>query len=214
MPIYLDPRVIEGSLQPLDNDAKHNSIVLTINGLELSVLENRLKTMVEELKNLSVDFNTSQCDLEHSLTQHFHPLQFGGWACECPHTYFCSSGQTRSVMIQILTSTFSHFYLHSQLRIICLSFSPPHQPHQSFNLLTSNPTKDDSKHECIQTKAATTEVQGRLLKKPQYPLHPSCENFAFPQAPSPSMPLFYYISPTLTQHLYPLWYMPPMPYDP
>jgi hypothetical protein len=50
MPIYLDPRVIEGSLLSLDNDIKHDSIISTMNGLELSILENRLKTMVEEFK--------------------------------------------------------------------------------------------------------------------------------------------------------------------
>jgi hypothetical protein len=51
MPIYLDPRVIEGSLYSLDNDIKHSSIISTMNGLELSVLENRMKTTVEELKS-------------------------------------------------------------------------------------------------------------------------------------------------------------------
>jgi hypothetical protein len=95
MPIYLDPRVIEGSLYSLGNDTKHNSIMSTMNGLELSVLENRLKTTVEELKNLSVELNTCKCDLKHSLTQHLHPQQFGGQACECPHTYYYSSGWSR-----------------------------------------------------------------------------------------------------------------------
>jgi CheY-specific phosphatase CheX len=78
MPIYLDPRVIEGSLLSLDNDIKHHLIVSMMNGLELSVLENHLKTTIEELKNLSVEFNTFKRDLELSLTQHFHPQQFGG----------------------------------------------------------------------------------------------------------------------------------------
>jgi archaellum component FlaC len=71
--IYLDPRVIEGSLYSLDNNTKYNLIMSTMNGLELSVLENRLKTTVEELQNLSVKFNTFKHDLEHSLTQHLHP---------------------------------------------------------------------------------------------------------------------------------------------
>jgi hypothetical protein len=92
MPIYLDPRVIEGSLLSLDNDIKHDSIISTMNGLELSILENRLKTTVEKLKNLLVTFNTLKHDFEHSLTQHVHPQQFGGQSCKCPHTYFCSGG--------------------------------------------------------------------------------------------------------------------------
>jgi archaellum component FlaC len=78
MPIYLDPRVIEGSLHSLDNDIKHHSITATMNGLELSVLEHRVKDTIEELKNLSVDFNTFKHDLEHSLTQHLHPQQLSG----------------------------------------------------------------------------------------------------------------------------------------
>jgi archaellum component FlaC len=78
MPIYLDPRVIEGSLYSLNNDMKHHLITATMDGLEVSVLEHRLKDTVEELKNLSVNFNTFKRDLEHSLTQHLHPQQFGG----------------------------------------------------------------------------------------------------------------------------------------
>jgi hypothetical protein len=95
----LDPRVIEGSLLSLDNDIRHHSIISTMNGLEHSVLENRLKTTVEDLKNLSVEFNTFKRDLEHSLMQHPHPQQFGGRACECPHTYYCSSGQVQSTLV-------------------------------------------------------------------------------------------------------------------
>jgi hypothetical protein len=78
MPIYLDPRVIEGSLYSLDNDMKHHSITATMNGLEVSVLEHRLKDTIEELKNLSVSFTTFKNNLEHSLIQHLHPQQFGG----------------------------------------------------------------------------------------------------------------------------------------
>jgi hypothetical protein len=93
MLIYLDPRVIEGTLLSLDNYIRHHTIVSTMNGLEHSVLENRLKTTVEELKNLSVKFNTFKHNLEHSLTQHLHPQQLSGQPCECPHAYFCSGGQ-------------------------------------------------------------------------------------------------------------------------
>jgi hypothetical protein len=95
MPIYLDPRVIEGSLYSLDNDIKHHFITSTMNGLEVSVLEHRLKDTIMELKNLSVEFNTFKNNLEHSLMQHFHPRQVGGRVCECPHTYFCSGGRYR-----------------------------------------------------------------------------------------------------------------------
>jgi hypothetical protein len=49
-----------------------------MNGLEVSVLEHRVKDTMEELKKLSVDFHTFKLDLEHSLTQHLHPQQFSG----------------------------------------------------------------------------------------------------------------------------------------
>jgi CheY-specific phosphatase CheX len=78
MPIYLDPRVIEGSLYSLNDDIRHNSITTLMNGMEVSVLEHRLKDTIEELKNLSVNFNSFKNDLEHSLTQHLNPQQFGG----------------------------------------------------------------------------------------------------------------------------------------
>jgi hypothetical protein len=96
MPIYLDPRVIEGSLHALNDDIKHHCITTLMNGMEVSVLEHRLKDTIEELKNLSVNFNSFKNDLEHSLTQPLHPQQFGGQSCECPHSYFCSGGQYRS----------------------------------------------------------------------------------------------------------------------
>jgi hypothetical protein len=99
MPIYLDPRVIEGSLLSLDNNIRHHFIVSTMNGLEHSILENRLKMMVEELKNLSVEFNTFKHNLEHSLTQHLHPQQFSGRSYECPNAYFCSGGRYRLSLI-------------------------------------------------------------------------------------------------------------------
>jgi hypothetical protein len=70
MPIYLDPRVIEGSLYTLDSNVKQHSITTLINGMEVAVLEHRLQDMVKEMKNLSVAFNTFKNDMEHSLTQH------------------------------------------------------------------------------------------------------------------------------------------------
>jgi hypothetical protein len=79
-------------LYSLDNDIKHHFITSMMNGLEVLVLEHRLKDTIMELKNLSVNFNTFKNDLEHSLTQHLHPQQFGGRVCECPHAYFCSGG--------------------------------------------------------------------------------------------------------------------------
>jgi hypothetical protein len=96
MPIYLDPRVIEGSLHTLNDDIKHHCITMLMNGMEVSVLEHRLKDTIEELKNLSVSFNSFKNDLKHSLTQHLHPQQFSGRSCECPHSYFCSGGRYRS----------------------------------------------------------------------------------------------------------------------
>jgi CheY-specific phosphatase CheX len=73
MPIYLDPRVIEGSLHSLNDNIKHHCIATLMNGMEVAVMEHRLKDMIEELKNLSVNFNSFKNDLEHSLTQHLHP---------------------------------------------------------------------------------------------------------------------------------------------
>jgi hypothetical protein len=93
MPIYLDPRVIEGSLHSLNDDIKHHCITTLMNGMEVVVLEHRLKDTIEELKNLSVNFNSFKNDLKHSLTQHLHPQQFSGRVCECPHSYFGSGGQ-------------------------------------------------------------------------------------------------------------------------
>jgi hypothetical protein len=58
-------------------------------------MEHRLKDTIEDLKNLSVKFNTFKCNLKHSLTQHLHPQQFSGRVCECLHAYFCSGGQYR-----------------------------------------------------------------------------------------------------------------------
>jgi hypothetical protein len=55
----------------------------------LLVLENGFKVMQEEFKKLSVEFETLQLSLEHFVTQHLHPQQSGGRACECPHAYFC-----------------------------------------------------------------------------------------------------------------------------
>jgi hypothetical protein len=92
MSIYLDPRVIEGSLYSLNNNIKHHFITSTMNSLEVSVLEHRVKDMIEELKKLSVNFNAFKLDLEHSLTQRLHPQQFNGRVCECLYTYFCSGG--------------------------------------------------------------------------------------------------------------------------
>jgi hypothetical protein len=95
MPIYLDPRVIEGSLYTLDNNIKQHAITTLINGMEVAVLEHRLQDTVKEMKNLSVAFGTLKKDIEHSLTQHLLPRQIGGRVCECPHTYFCSGGRNR-----------------------------------------------------------------------------------------------------------------------
>jgi hypothetical protein len=95
MPIYLDPRVIEGSLYTLDNNVKQHSITTLINGMEVAVLEHRLQDTIKEMKNLSVAFNTFKNDFEHSLTQHLLPRQVGGRLCECPHSYFCSGGWNR-----------------------------------------------------------------------------------------------------------------------
>jgi hypothetical protein len=60
MPIYLGPRVIEGSLHSLDNNIRHVGIMLTMNGLELSVLKTRSKVIHEEFEKLSVKFKTLQ----------------------------------------------------------------------------------------------------------------------------------------------------------
>jgi hypothetical protein len=95
MPIYLDPRVIEGSLYTLDNNIKQQAITTLINGMEVAVLEHRLQDTVKEMKLLSVAFNTLKKDIEHSLTQHILPRQIGGRQCECPHGYFCSGGRNR-----------------------------------------------------------------------------------------------------------------------
>jgi hypothetical protein len=95
MPIYLDPRVIEGSLYTLDNNVKQHAITTLINGMEVAVLEHRLQDTVKEMKNLSVAFNTFKKDIEHSLMQHLLPRQVGGRSCECPHHYFCSGGRNR-----------------------------------------------------------------------------------------------------------------------
>jgi hypothetical protein len=95
MPIYLDPRVIEGSLYTLDNNVKQHSITTLINGMEVAVLEHRLQDTIKEMKNLSVAFNTFKKDIEHSLTQHLLPHQVSGRLCECPHSYFCSGGRNR-----------------------------------------------------------------------------------------------------------------------
>jgi hypothetical protein len=78
MPIYLDPRVIEGSLYTLDNNVKQHAITTLINGMEVAVLEHRLQDTVKEMKLLSVAFNTLKKDIEHSLTQHLLPRQIGG----------------------------------------------------------------------------------------------------------------------------------------
>jgi hypothetical protein len=78
MPIYLDPRVIEGSLYTLDNNLKQNAITTLINGMEVAVLEHRVQDAVKEMKLLSVAFNTFKKDIEHSLTQHLLPRQVGG----------------------------------------------------------------------------------------------------------------------------------------
>jgi hypothetical protein len=78
MPIYLDPRVIEGSLYTLDNNVKQHSITTLINGMEVVVLEHRLQDTVKEMKNLSVTFNTFKNDIKHSLMQHLLPCQVGG----------------------------------------------------------------------------------------------------------------------------------------
>jgi CheY-specific phosphatase CheX len=66
MPIYLDPRVIEGSLYTLDNNVKQHAITTLINGMEVAVLEHCLQDTVKEMKNLSVAFNTFKKDMEHS----------------------------------------------------------------------------------------------------------------------------------------------------
>jgi hypothetical protein len=95
MPIYLDPRVIKGSLYSLNNNIKQHCITMLINGMEVAVLEHRLQDMVKEMKNLSVAFNTFKNDLKHSLMQHLLPRQVGGQLCECPHSYFCSGGRNR-----------------------------------------------------------------------------------------------------------------------
>jgi hypothetical protein len=78
MPIYLDPRVIEGSLYTLNDDIKQHCITTLINGMEVAVLEHRLQDTIKEMKTLSVAFNTFKNDLEHSLTQHLLPRQVGG----------------------------------------------------------------------------------------------------------------------------------------
>jgi hypothetical protein len=93
MPIYLDPRVIEGSLYTLDNNVKQHSITTLINGMEVAVLEHQLQDAVKEMKNLSVTFNTFKKDIKHSLTQRLLPHQIGGLSCERPHSYFCSGGR-------------------------------------------------------------------------------------------------------------------------
>jgi hypothetical protein len=93
MLIYLDPRVIEGTLYTLDNNVKQHSITTLINGMEVAVLEHRLQDMIKEMKNLSVTFNTFKNNIKHSLTQHPLPRQVGGQVCECPHSYFCSGGR-------------------------------------------------------------------------------------------------------------------------
>jgi hypothetical protein len=95
MPIYLDPRVNEGSLYTLDNNVRQHSITTLINGMEVAVLEHQLQDMIKEMKNLSVAFNTFKKDIEHSLTQHLLPCQVGGRQCECPHSYFCSGGRNQ-----------------------------------------------------------------------------------------------------------------------
>jgi hypothetical protein len=95
MPIYLDPRVIEGSLHTLDNSVKQHAITTLINGMEVAVLEHRLQDTVKEMKKLSVAFNTFKKDIEHSLMQHLLPHQVGGRLCECPHSYFCNGGWNR-----------------------------------------------------------------------------------------------------------------------
>jgi hypothetical protein len=78
MPIYLDPRVIEGPLYTLDNNVKQHSITMLINGMEVAVLEHQLQDTIKEMKNLSVAFNTLKKDIKHSLTQHLLPHQVGG----------------------------------------------------------------------------------------------------------------------------------------
>jgi hypothetical protein len=93
MPVYLDPRVIEGSLYTLDNNVRQHVVTMLINGMEVAVLEHHLQDTVKEMKNFSVAFNTFKKDMEHSLTQHLLPRQVGGQMCECPHSYFCSGGR-------------------------------------------------------------------------------------------------------------------------
>jgi hypothetical protein len=74
---------------------KQHAITTLINGMEVAVLEHRLQDTIEEMKNLSVAFNTFKKDMEHSLTQHLLPHQVSGRVCECPHSYFCSGGRNR-----------------------------------------------------------------------------------------------------------------------
>jgi hypothetical protein len=72
-------------LATLDNGVWHVTIMTTMNGLLLGVVEDglktvedRLKTVENGLKKLLIDFNSLKHNFEHLVTQLLHSQQSGG----------------------------------------------------------------------------------------------------------------------------------------